>query len=114
MFRFDPFRKPGPLKAYSFFWVTGAMFLLSWTGQFISQLQVEINDAIDHGMSFEWYNFIVQFAASTFENWQSEFLQLCWQSLGLAIFLHWGSSQSREGDDRLEAKVDQILEAVRK
>jgi hypothetical protein len=114
MFRYDPFRKPGPLKAYSFFWVTLALFLVSWVGQFISQYFVEMNDAMDHNTAFEWSNFFTQFLASTFENWQSEFLQLCWQALGLTILLHWGSSQSREGDDRLEAKVDQILEAVRK
>jgi hypothetical protein len=43
------------------------------------------------------------------ENWQSEFLQLVWQAAGLALFYFWGSSQSRESDDRLEAKIDRLL-----
>ena len=67
------------------------------------------NDAADHGQAFEWGQFWPQFLASTFENWQSEFLQLVWQAAGLALFYFWGSSQSREGDDRLEAKIDRLL-----
>jgi hypothetical protein len=50
-----------------------------------------------------------QFFESTFENWQSEFLQLVWQAAGLALFYHWGSSQSRESDERIEAKIDALL-----
>jgi hypothetical protein len=48
----------------------------------------------------------------TLENWQSEFLQLLWQVGGLALLLHVGSPQSKEGDDRMEAKIDAILIAV--
>lgn len=48
----------------------------------------------------------------TFENWQSEFLQLLWQVGGLAILLHIGLPQSREGDERKEAKLDMILRRV--
>ena len=44
------------------------------------------------------------------ENWQSEFLQLVWQAIGLAVFYLWGSSQSRETEDRLEAKLDRLLQ----
>ena len=32
-----------------------------------------------------------------------------WQAAGLALFYYWGSSQSRESDERLEAKVDALL-----
>ena len=67
------------------------------------------NDAAEHGQSFEWGDFLPQFFSSTLENWQSEFLQLVWQAAGLALFYFWGSSQSREGNDRLEAKVDRLL-----
>ena len=45
----------------------------------------------------------------TLENWQSEFLQLLWQVAGLAILLHVGSPASKEGDDRMEAKLDALL-----
>jgi len=62
-----------------------------------------------HGQSFAWGGFLPQFLSSTFENWQSEFLQLIWQAAGLALFYYWGSSQSRESDDRVEAKLDALL-----
>ena len=48
----------------------------------------------------------------TFENWQSEFLQLLWQVVGLGYFLYVGSPSSKEGDDRVEAKLDALLELV--
>ena len=50
----------------------------------------------------------------TLENWQSEFLQLIWHVAGLAVLLYVGSPQAREGDERKEAKLDAILEAVDK
>jgi hypothetical protein len=48
----------------------------------------------------------------TFENWQSEFLQLLWQVVGLAYFLYVGSPSSKENDDQMEAKVDSLLRIV--
>lgn len=104
-----PFRKPAWPKAYSFAVVTGALFLFSWIGQFFFQMTVESNEASQHGQSFAWGEFLPQFFASTFENWQSEFLQLIWQAAGLALFYYWGSSQSRESDERIEAKLDALL-----
>jgi hypothetical protein len=43
---------------------------------------VESNEAQQHGQSFAWADFFPQFFESTFENWQSEFLQLVWQAAG--------------------------------
>jgi hypothetical protein len=48
----------------------------------------------------------------TLENWQSEFLQLLWQVGGLALFFYAGSPQSRDGDERKEAKLDIIIRAI--
>ena len=33
-----------------------------------------------------------------------------WQAVGLALLFLWGSSQSKESDERLEAKIDRLLE----
>jgi hypothetical protein len=102
--------KPGFAKAYSFGIVTAILFLLSWGGQFLAQIVTERNEAQQHGESFSWADFWPQFLSSTFENWQSEFLQLVWQAVGLALLFLWGSSQSKESDERLEAKIDRLLE----
>ncbi|WP_416904639.1 DUF6766 family protein [Micromonospora echinospora] len=104
-----PFRKPRWPRAYAFALVTGALFVFSWIGQFLFQMTVAGNEARQHGESFAWGEFLPQFLASTFENWQSEFLQLIWQAAGLALFYYWGSSQSRESDERIEAKLDALL-----
>ena len=102
--------KPSFAKAYGFGLVTAALFLLSWTGQFFTQLVTVRNENAQHGQTFEWPDFAAQFFASTFENWQSEFLQLVWQAAGLTLLLFWGSSQSRESDERIEVKIDRLLE----
>jgi hypothetical protein len=104
-----PFHRPRWHRAYSFGLITGALFLFSWVGQFIFQLITVRNDAAEHGQEFAWAEYWPQFLSSTFENWQSEFLQLVWQAGGLALFYFWGSSQSKEGDERLEAKLDLLL-----
>ena len=101
--------KPRFSKAYGFALVTGALFLTSWIGQFFTQYLVVRDEASEHGQAFEWGQFLAQFFASTFENWQSEFLQLIWQAAGLSLLFFWGSSQSREGDERIEAKLDLLL-----
>lgn len=101
--------RPRFAKAYGFAIITGVLFLLSWSGQFISQAVTVANEARQHGETFTWADFLPQFFASTFENWQSEFLQLIWQAIGLALLFLWGSSQSRESDERIEAKLDALL-----
>ncbi|MER5608184.1 DUF6766 family protein [Micromonospora tulbaghiae] len=105
----NPFRKPRWTRAYSFALVTGGLFLVSWAAQAWFQLLALRADAADHGQVLTAGQFWAQFLASTFENWQSEFLQLVWQAAGLALFYHWGSSQSRESDERIEAKLDALL-----
>jgi hypothetical protein len=102
--------KPRFTTAYGFGLVTGALFLLSWIGQFFTQMVVVRHENVDHGQAFEWSDFLAQFFASTFENWQSEFLQLLWQAAGLSVLLWWGSSQSKESDERIEIKLDRLLE----
>lgn len=84
-----------PLGRYGYIWVTLALFALSFAAQWLTH----------DGDTPAFVNAVA-------ENWQSEFLQLVWQVLGLKFLLCWGSPTSREGQDRLEAKVDRILEAV--
>lgn len=105
----DPLRKPRWPVAYSFTLVTGLFFLVSWSLQFYFQAAEYTADAEAHEQGVFWSEFLTRFFAATFENWQSEFLQLMWQAAGLALFYHWGSSQSREQSDRVEAKLDRLL-----
>jgi hypothetical protein len=45
--------RPGFAKAYGSGLVTGALFLLSWTGQFFTQLLTVRNESAQHDQPFE-------------------------------------------------------------
>jgi hypothetical protein len=55
---------------------------------------------------------MTQFFASTFENWQSEWLQLIFQAILLLGMKHWLFQVDAEDMERLENKVDAIAEKV--
>ena len=63
-----------------------AFFLVSWAGQFGNQLIVTQQEASQHNQEWKMEEFWPQFWASTFENWQSEWLQLATQALLISGF----------------------------
>ena len=97
------------VKGYAYAWITLGFFLVSLILHWTFGWSAFVNDAAEHGQSPEFGQYLVQMSRDTFENWQSEFLQLLWQVVGLAYFLYLGSPSSHENDDRLEAKVDALL-----
>ena len=97
---------------YGFLWVTGAFFVLSLIGHWVFAWFAYVQEQFAHHQAVQVSEFLVLVSRDTLENWQSEFLQLMWQVAGLALLLHVGSPQSKEGDDRMEAKIDAILLAV--
>lgn len=97
------------LKGYAYAWLTLGFFLVSLILHWGFGWSAFVNDAAEHGQSPEFSQYLVEMSRDTFENWQSEFLQLLWQVVGLAYFLYLGSPSSHENDDRLEAKVDALL-----
>jgi hypothetical protein len=100
------------LYKYSFVWVTLILFLGSIIGHWAFGWKSYIQDQEDHGQPVEVRGYINEMMRDTLENWQSEFLQLIWQVAGLSFLFYIGSSQSKEGDDRKEEKLDLILKAV--
>ena len=101
--------KLGILGKYSYAWLTLAFFLGSAALQWYFGWLDFSEQARNQGQTPEFNSFAVQTLSKTFDNWQSEFLQLLWQVVGLAYFLYLGSPSSKENDDRLEAKIDEIL-----
>jgi hypothetical protein len=96
-------------KKYSYLWITLILFLGSIVGHWLFSWYSFQNEAEEHGEEPVKTEYVVKTFAETFENWQSEFLQLLWQVGGLAIFFWAGSPQSKEGDERKEEKIDHIL-----
>ncbi len=99
----------GALGKYSYAWLTLAFFLISLVLHWYFGWHAFQDEARTHGEQPEFAQFATQALRDTFENWQSEFLQLIWQVVGLAYFLYIGSPSSKENDDRLEAKIDELL-----
>lgn len=99
-------------KRYSYLWLTLGLFLFSLVGHWLFGWYAYAQEQIEHGQPVEVGGYTIEMLRDTFENWQSEFLQLMWQVGGLALFLYVGSPQSKEGSDRVEAKIDAILRAV--
>ena len=101
-------------RRYGFFWVTLVLFLGSLAGHWTFAWYAYKADQQAHHQPIQVSEYVALTARDTFENWQSEFLQLIWQVAGLALLLHVGSPQSKEGDERKEEKIDRILRAVDK
>ncbi|WP_159348092.1 DUF6766 family protein [Roseomonas harenae] len=99
-------------KRYGFAWVTGGFFLISFLGHWVFGWFTYVSEQQAHQQPVQFSEYLVQMMRDTLENWQSEFLQLLWQIVGLALLLYVGSPQSKEGNDRMEAKIDALLRKV--
>ncbi len=84
------------------------LFFASWLGQGISQWQVFVDEQRMHNEAVEISDFIAEFSQSTFENWQSEFLQLFSFVVLAAMYIHRGSAESKDSDDRMEEALKRI------
>jgi hypothetical protein len=102
----------GVFRRYGYIWITLVLFLGSLAGHWTCAWFAYVNEQQDYGQSAQVGEYLVKTASDTLENWQSEFLQLIWQVAGLAFLFCVGSPQSKEGDDRKEAKIDEILKLL--
>jgi hypothetical protein len=86
------------------------LFFATWVGQGIAQWQTYTDEQQQHGESTEAGDFFAEFAQSTLENWQSEFLQLFSFVTLAALYIHKGSAESKDSDEKLEASLRRIEE----
>ena len=100
------------LKGYGYAWITLAFFAFSLLGHWLLGWFAYVDEQTTRDAPILPSEYVIEMGRDTFENWQSEFLQLLWQVGGLAMFLYLGSPQSKESDDRHEAKLDAILRLV--
>ncbi len=88
-----------------------ALFLLfagSWGGQAYFQWNEFTSTQQEHNAEINVKDFSNEFLSATFENWQSEFLQL-FSFVVLATYLiHKGSPQSKDGDDEIRIMLKDI------
>ena len=89
-----------------------SVFEATWIGQLVFEWLEYADEAADHGRDAVFWSqgFWVVFWQSTLENWQSEFLQLSAFTVAGAYLVYKGSSESSDGSERIEAKLDFLLE----
>ena len=88
------------------------LFLASWTAQAVAEWQTYTDDQRRQGAATELGDFAAHFAQSTLENWQSEFLQLFSFVVLASLYIHKGSAESKDGEEKLEAALRRIEERL--
>lgn len=79
-----------------------ALFATFFVGMAVTGFSVYNNDQSDHGsapVSFGQYLLTGDFVEATFENWESEFLQMGMYVVLTAYLIQKGSSESKDPDD---------------
>ena len=97
---------------YGYLWVTLVLFGVSLLGHWGAGWLEYKEEQKERGLPTQISSYVIKMTVATLENWQSEFLQLIWQVAGLSFLWYVGSPQSKEGEERLEHKLDAILRAV--
>ena len=88
------------------------LFFGTWVAQGIAEWQVYTDEQRQHGQPVQAGDFFSEFGQSTLENWQSEFLQLFAFVVLSALYIHKGSAESKDGDEKLEAALRRIEEKL--
>jgi len=86
------------------------LFVSTWIAHLIAEWQVFTDEELARGSDPEIGDFVAQFAKSTLENWQSEFLQLFSFVVLAALYIHKGSAESKDGAENIEASLRRIEE----
>lgn len=102
-------------RNYALGLVLATLFLVAWAVHLWAGWHEFQLDALAHGHAdVPWHAYAWTFTATTAENWQSEFLQLATMVVLTRWLIFRGSPQSKDGSERLEAKVDQLLRLQRR
>ena len=92
--------------------VVCSLFFVVWVAHALVEWQKYADDQQEHGASPTAGGFVVQFGEATLQNWQSEFLEEFGLIVLTAAYFHRGSAESRDSEDRIEQKLDEVLERL--
>jgi hypothetical protein len=88
------------------------LFVGTWVAHGIAEWQVFTDEQRSHGETIDVGDFVSEFSQATLENWQSEFLQLFAFVALSALFIHKGSAESKDSDEKIEAALRRIEERL--
>lgn len=92
--------------------VLGLLFLVSWIGQGVFQFMEFAEEQVTHQQPVELLSFLPPFLSATFENWQSEFLQLFTFVVLTTFLIHKGSHESKDSDEEMKAQLTKIEKLI--
>jgi hypothetical protein len=98
-------------RKYSLSLVLGSLFLVSWAAQCGVGWVEFAADERAHGQAPQWFGdggYVWSWARATFENWQSEFLQLVTFVVLTAYLHHRGSPEAKDSDEMSESYLRSI------
>ncbi len=84
------------------------LFLVTWFGHGLAEWQEYKAEQEQHGEPVELQGYIDTFEKSTFENWQSEFLQLFAFVVLAGLYIHKGSAESKDGEEEIKQRLKRI------
>ena len=87
------------------------LFLAAWTLQTWTGWVEFVAEQSTHGEPAEAFGddgYVWRWAQATFENWQSEFLQLLTFVVLTTYLIHRGSHESKDTDEAMQAQLDRI------
>jgi hypothetical protein len=103
------------LRDYSLSIVLAVLFFLSWVLQSTTGWVEFVGEQQAHGQAAQLFGssgYFWSWMQSTFENWQSEFLQLFTMVVLVSFLIHRGSQQSKDSDEELRAQLDEMEERL--
>ena len=107
-------------RDYSLSIVVGLLFVGSFLLHTVFGYWQYASDQRSHGQDPTLWGsdgYVVYFGEWTFQNWQSEFLEVLLLILATKYFIHKGSPESRDGQDEMQHAIERIekkLDAMEK
>lgn len=99
------------VKEHGLSLVLAGLFIGSWLLQSVSGWVEFVSDQQAHGEAARLWGssgYFWSWMQATFENWQSEFLQLFTMAILTAFLIHKGSSESKDSSDEMMLELTQI------
>src|SRR5688572_16341266 len=97
--------KRPPFGNYGLGWVLLGLFLASWAVQTWTGWRQFQSEQHEHGQPAAVFGndgYVWDWSQATFENWQSEFLQLLAMVALTSVLIFRGSAESKDSDDEMK------------
>lgn len=102
------------LRRWAALFILIIFFVSSWGGQFYFQMQEAKQQSEEHGQVFTMDQFMPQFWSATFENWQSEWLQLAVQALLIAALADYLFRTGNRDHYKTQLMIEELRKEIKK